>query len=90
MDRASDSDSESQGFDSLHAYSYSEKGNSTQLGLLWFRHLKVTKVWCRSKLVFFVKIYKLQINANNIIPFNFKTANLNKNQTYSNLLQFAA
>ena len=32
VDRASDSDSESQGFDSLHAY-------NQLLGLFWFRHL---------------------------------------------------
>ena len=90
MDRASDSDSECQGFDSLHAYSYLVKGNFDNLGLLWFRHLKITKIWCRSKLVFFVKIYKFKINANNIIPFNFKTVNFNKTQQYSDLLQFAA
>ena len=85
VDRASDSDSESQGFDSLHAYSCWEKGNSSKLGLLWFRHLKITKVWCRSKLVFFVKIYKFNRTANNIIPFHFQTVNFNS----SNLLQFA-
>jgi hypothetical protein len=44
VDRASDSDSESQGFDSLHAYSYLSTSNSDNLGLLWFRHLKIVKV----------------------------------------------
>ena len=37
VDRASDSDSESQGFDSLHAYREINKF----LGLNWFRHLKL-------------------------------------------------
>ena len=39
VDRASDSDSESQGFDSLHAYTEFSK-----LGLFWFRHLKLINV----------------------------------------------
>ena len=39
VDRASDSDSESQGFDSLHAY-----GSFSNLGLLWFRHLKLFNI----------------------------------------------
>ena len=42
-DRASDSDSESQGFDSLHAYKFINKSKLI-LGLLWFRHLKLVNV----------------------------------------------
>ena len=42
VDRASDSDSESQGFDSLHAYNLKYLKND--LGLFWFRHLKLIKV----------------------------------------------
>ena len=46
VDRASDSDSESQGFDSLHAYGWigTWKMNPSFLGLLWFRHLILDKV----------------------------------------------
>ena len=45
MDRASDSDSESQGFDSLHAYDFDLKHKSINLlGLIWFRHLKLVNV----------------------------------------------
>ena len=39
VDRASDSDSGSQGFDSLHAYKL--KFYIIKLGLFWFRHLKL-------------------------------------------------
>jgi hypothetical protein len=44
VDRASDSDSESQGFDSLHAYGLIFKFAYGFLGLLWFRHLRVSNV----------------------------------------------
>ena len=37
VDRASDSDSGSQGFDSLHAY-------NLKWGLLWFRHLNCVNI----------------------------------------------
>jgi hypothetical protein len=43
VDRASDSDSESQGFDSLHAYKFIEK-IVNKVGLIWFRHLKLTNI----------------------------------------------
>jgi hypothetical protein len=44
VDRALDSDSESQGFDSLHAYGLTFNRNKVTLGLLWFRHLKLINV----------------------------------------------
>lgn len=47
VDRASDSDSESQGFDSLHAYGLRLKLLTLivqLMGLFWFRHLKLVKV----------------------------------------------
>ena len=44
VDRALDSDSESQGFDSLHAYGLTLKANEVALGLLWFRHLNLINV----------------------------------------------
>lgn len=47
MDRASDSDSESQGFDSLHAYGLRLKLLTLivqLMGLFWFRHLKLVNV----------------------------------------------
>ena len=44
VDRASDSDSESQGFESLHAYIINFIQKKIELGLLWFRHLKFINV----------------------------------------------
>jgi hypothetical protein len=44
VDRASDSDSERQGFDSLHAYGFISKLINQYLGLIWFRHLKSINV----------------------------------------------
>ena len=44
MDRALDSDSESQGFDSLHAYDIDFQGLYQILGLIWFRHLKLNNI----------------------------------------------
>ena len=40
VDRASGSDSESQGFNSLHAYGFILKFINLYQGLTWFRHLK--------------------------------------------------
>ena len=42
VDRASDSDSESQGFDSLHAYELIFEKDS--VGLFWFRHLNLITI----------------------------------------------
>ena len=45
VDRASDSDSECQGFDSLHAYNLRNKLVSIKnLGLFWFRHLMLKNI----------------------------------------------
>jgi hypothetical protein len=44
VERASDSDSESQGFDSLHTYGLILKLVNGTLGLIWFRHLKLINV----------------------------------------------
>ena len=56
MDRALDSDSESQGFDSLHTYDLRFK-QFLKLGLLWFRHLNFINIRIKSKFIFFEKKY---------------------------------
>lgn len=57
VDRASDSDSESQGFDSLHAYKVKFK-KFKKMGLLWFRHLNFINIRIKSKFIIFEKKYK--------------------------------
>ena len=42
VDRAPDSDSDGQGFDSLHAYEFLK--NKIILGLSWFRHLELVSL----------------------------------------------
>ena len=88
MDRASDSDSESQGFDSLHAYSF--LGTFFNLGLSWFRHLRFIKVRSGRSLYSSLKSTNLKISANNIISFLSQAVkNLKIGSQNSNLLQFA-
>jgi hypothetical protein len=88
VDRASDSDSESQGFDSLHAYSFISK--FFILGLSWFRHLRLTKVRSGRSLHSSLKSANFKISANKIISFVSRAVkNIKIGQQNSNLLQFA-
>ena len=81
VDRASDSDSGCQGFDSLHAY-------KLKIGAVSVSTFNNEKIQFRWKLVFFLKIYKKLLNANNIFSFNF-TQLISTNTKLLNKFSFA-
>ena len=89
VDRASDSDSECQGFDSLHAYNL-KKINwfILKIGAVLVSTFNAEKIWFRWKFVSFLKIYKKLITANNKLSFNFNKLILN-NTKFSNQFAFA-